>query len=206
MLSFQEAYQQILSQINLLPYESVNLLEAVNRVLRENIYAPHDLPPFALSAMDGYAIIAEDVKKATEKSPVVLKIVEDLPAGSVSTKRIIKGTASRIFTGAPIPEGADAVVIQEVTERKDSEVFIKKPIEQKENIRPAGEDVKKEELVMQEGKVLRPGEIEILGAMGIPKVKVGKRPRVAIIPTGNEILNIEDDLEPGKVRNGNQFG
>lgn len=205
MLPFKEAYQQILSQINLLPYENVYLIEAVNRVLRENIYAPHDLPPFALSAMDGYAVIAEDVKSASESSPVTLEIVEILPAGKVSTQAITKGHTARIFTGAPIPRGADAVVMQEVTEQNDSEVIIKKSAIVQENIRPAGEDVKKGELVMEEGKTLRPGEVEILGAMGISKVKVGRKPKVAIIPTGDEILNIEDDLSPGKVRNGNQY-
>src|SRR5208283_3516441 len=102
MLPFKEAYQQILSQINLLPYENVILVEAVNRVLRENIYAPHDLPPFALSAMDGYAVVTEDVKSASESAPVTLEIVETLPAGKVSTQTITQGHTARIFTGAPI--------------------------------------------------------------------------------------------------------
>ena len=205
MKTYQEAYAEILNLISPLSPERVPLLESSGRILREDIFAPHDLPPFALSAKDGYAVKSADTLHASTESPIELKVTDYIPAGKISTRRLSTGEAMRIFTGAPIPHGADAVIMQEYTASRGEQVLLHKPVVAGDDIRSSGEDVLKGSLVISKGRYLRPGEIEMLGALGFYEVLVGKKPQVAILSTGDEITPINAPLIAGKVRNGNQY-
>ncbi len=205
MLSVEEARDRILAHFQALEPETIPILEALNRVLAEDIVSDMDIPPLANTAMDGYAIRVEDVAEASAEKPVRLKVVADLAAGYVLDKPIQPGTAVRIMTGAPVPPGADAVAPFEHVEIEGDEVLIFKPYAKWKNIRHAGEDVKKGQLVLTRGTVLRPQEIGMLAALGIPSVRVHRRPRVAVLSTGDEVIDVSDPWQPGKIRDANGY-
>ncbi len=206
MIPFEQAYEQILEEINPLSCEIIPLWNATGRVLRDDIKSPVDLPMFSLSGVDGYAVKFEDIQSASKENPVELEIIDTIAAGKFSLEKVTPGKAIRILTGAPVPEGTDSIVMQEFTEKKKDKVLFFAPAGKGDNVRPQGEDVKTDQQVMRSGTFLRPAEILMLGALGMDRVKVGKRPRVAIIPTGNEVVTLDDPLEPGQVRNCNQYG
>src|SRR3989339_850460 len=158
MLKVESAEKIILENVKPLPdIEKVDILSSIGRILAEDIYSDLDLPPFDNSAMDGYAVIASDIRGASRINPKILEVIETLPAGQVTIKKIKKGQAIRIMTGAPLPKGANAVVVVEVTEcNKNSKVKIFSEVKNGENIRCKGEDVKKGELVIPKGKFIRP--------------------------------------------------
>lgn len=205
MLKVDKAKKSILNKVRLLNSEDVEILSSLHRVLAEDIYAPLDLPPFDNSAMDGYAVIASDTQGASQTNPKVLHVLEDLRAGYRANKDLKKGQAIRIMTGAPVPAGADAVVIVENTEREDSRVNVFKEANSGDNIRRRGEDVNKGELVIPAGKVIRPQEIGMFAALNCIEVKVIRRPRVAILATGDELTEIGEKLEPAKIINSNSY-
>jgi molybdopterin molybdotransferase len=171
-----------------------------------------DIPPFVNSAMDGYAVRAADTVGASPQAPITLRVIADLAAGYITDLVVEPGTAIRIMTGAPLPAGADAVVRFEDTseglpagERRSDRIEVFSQVVVGENVRPAGEDIRKGELVLAEGTVLRPQEIGVLASLGRARVRVIRRPRVAILATGDELVAIHEPLTPGKIRNSNEY-
>lgn len=206
MLSVQEARQQMLNTIPVLPTEKREILNCGGYVLAEALHAEENIPPFDNSAMDGYAVRAADVQNASETEPAVLTIVETIAAGYAPTKQVATGQASRIMTGAVMPEGADAVVMQEVTQRDGNNVKIFESIDETGNVRFTGESVASGQQVMGKGKHLRPPEVSMLASLNRPEVTVHRKPTVAIVSTGDELLLLGERLEPGKIRESNRYG
>jgi len=200
-LSVEQALERILATVHVLEPERVGLLEAAGRVLAERIVADRDIPPLANSAMDGYAVQAADLVQP----PVRLRVVGEVAAGYVSRARVERGTAVRIMTGAPLPAGADTVVRFEDTRRGGDEVEIVKAPLPGANVRPAGEDVRAGQIVLEPGKVLRPQEIGMLAAVGRVEVAVVRRPRVAILATGDEVVPPDQIPGPGQIRDANSY-
>ncbi len=209
MIPFEEAKKIVLNTVRELDLVEKDILDAQGMILAENIKAGEHIPPFDNSAMDGYALRAGDVKNTSKEKPVSLKIIEDLPAGNVSNLKIEEGKATRIMTGAPVPQGSNAVVMQEYTQEYTEEeghyVKILRAIREGENIRPRGEDIKKDEIILKMGKLLKPADIGVLASLGITKIKVIRRPRVGILTTGTELVEITEPLEVGKIRNSNKY-
>ena len=199
MISVEEALETILVNFRPLGLEKIDILEARGRVIGEDVFAPRNIPSADNSAMDGYAVRHSDTKGASKKTPLKLKIIEDIPAGKISLKKINKDEAARIMTGAVIPEGADAVIRQEDTQKDGSTVIIFTSAKKADNIRFAGEDVQKGELVVKKGSALRPADIGMLAALGKAFISIYQKPRVAIMSTGDELVDIEIDPPPGKI-------
>ena len=206
MLSVEEARQQMLNTIPVLPTEEREILSCTDYVLAEALHAEENIPPFDNSAMDGYAVRAADVQNASETEPAVLTIVETIAAGYAPTKQVAAGQAARIMTGAMMPEGADAVVMQEVTQREGDKVKIFENIDETGNVRFTGESVAAGQQVMGKGKHLRPPEVSMLASLNRPEVTVHRKPTVAIVSTGDELLLLGERLEPGKIRESNRYG
>ena len=206
MLSVQEARQQMLNTIPVLPTEKREILNCAGYVLAEALHAEENIPPFDNSAMDGYAVRAADVQNASEAKPAVLSVVEMIAAGYAPTKQVTAGQAARIMTGAMMPEGADAVVMQEVTQQTGNEVKIFESVDVSENVRFTGESVNEGALVMGKGKHLRPPEVSMLASLNRPDATVYRKPTVAIVSTGDELLLLGEPLEPGKIRESNRYG
>ena len=195
----------MIAEAKALPLEACPLEGALGRALGEEIIAPHNVPPFDNSAMDGYAVRAVDTVDARPDKPVRLVISQTIPAGTVETRRIVEDQAAKIMTGASIPEGADSVIQQEVTEEKDGFVLVFEPAKRGKNIRKAGEDVMGGERVLKAGTVLRPPEIGLMASFGIPELKVHRLPRVAILSTGSELVEVGKPLLPGQIHNSNSY-
>ena len=215
MLSVEEAFARIVSQFAALESETVPLMDTLGRVLAEDVVSAEDVPAFDNSAMDGYAVRFADTQAASETQPVQLRVVGDLAAGAVPDAPIGPGEAVRIMTGAPVPPGSDAVVPFEDTDRTDwakfgtppgasgdpATVGILLPPEHQDNVRFRAEDIKTGETVLAQGKRIRPAEMGVMASLGITEVAVYRRPLVAVIPTGDEVVDIAEPLQPGQVRN-----
>jgi len=206
MLSVEEARQRILDSITVLSPETRGLLDCRGYVLAADVYASEDVPPFHNSAMDGYAVIADDVHGAIKDNPIRLSITETIPAGYAPTKRVQRGQAARIMTGSMMPEGADAVVIVEETQSDGNHVAILGSVKKDENVRFAGESVKCGALVMSRGKLIRPQEVSMLASLNRSTVVVYRRPKVAVLSTGDELTPLGEALKPGKIRDSNRYG
>lgn len=205
MLALEAAQQLVLSRVGALGAEVVPLTQARGRVLAQAIKAEDALPPFNRSAVDGYAVAAGATKAATPASPQTLAVIEEVAAGYVASQKVSGGTAIRVFTGAPVPEGADAVVRQEEVERQGRFIQLKGPASHLENIDLAGLDVAAGEMVLTRGTRIGTGEVAMLAALGHARVEVFRRPRVGIFSTGDEIIDAGEPLVPGKVRNSNLY-
>ena len=205
MISVEAALETILKEINPLGLESVGIASALGRVIGEDISARGSNPPWDNSAMDGYALRAADAKGASPDVPVKLTVLYDLPAGSVPQGPVGPGQAVRIMTGAPVPIGADAVVMVEKTESGDGFVLVKAEPRGGENIRRAGEDFKAGDVVVTKGSLIRPAEVSMLATVGVPFVFVHKKPRVAVISTGDELCDIIEAPAEGKISNSNGY-
>ncbi len=205
MLEVEEAVGRFLSHFKPLELEQVPILEALDRVLAEEVTAKMDIPPLANTAMDGYAVHCEDTGGARPDAPRRLRVVADLAAGYVLDQPLQPGTAVRIMTGAPVPPGADAVVPFEEVERDGDEILVFKRYPHHKNIRAAGEDVRAGQSVLAGGAVLRPQEIGMLAALGRTHVAVHRRPRVAILSTGDEVIEPDAPWQPGKIRDANSY-
>ena len=205
MITVDEALETILSHIHPLGSEKVSILEALGRVIAEDIYAKRDIPALDNSGMDGYAVKWADIKKASPKHPVRLDVIETVPAGSLSTKTVKKGQAVRIMTGAPVPGGADTIVPVEDTETEDGFVTILRGVAPGEHIRKAGEDVKKGERVISAGDSIRPAEIGMLASVGHSFISVYQKPSVAILCTGDELVDVDEDMGEAKVVSSNSY-
>ncbi|MFQ6014181.1 MAG: gephyrin-like molybdotransferase Glp [Anaerolineae bacterium] len=213
LIEIDEALEYVLKHFHPLDAEEVDILEALDRVLAEDIYSGVDVPPFDNSAMDGYALQAADTIGASAEEPVYLRVMADLAAGYISQVRVSSGTAARIMTGAPVPAGADAVVRFEDTSEGlrrgpkpgEGTIGIFKEVKPGHNVRLAGEDIKRGSLVIPQGTTIRPQEIGVLASLGRAAVKVIRRPRVAILATGDELVDIGEEVAPGKIRNSNEY-
>ena len=203
MLNIEEALKAILDYAEPLTPVSMPLDEAAGLVLAENVIAHGNVPPFANSAMDGFAVLAADIQQASEATPVRLRILEDVPAGSVATQPVRPGTAIRIMTGAPLPAGADTVVHVEVTRAEGDDVLILLALKNGVNVRRAGEDMKDGAVVLTTGAVLRPGEVGVCAAAGHATITVHPRVRVAILTTGSELVDAAQEPGPGQIRDAN---
>lgn len=207
MISVEEALEQILGAISPLAPARVPLSEASGLVLAEDIIAQEDIPPFDNSAMDGFALLSRD-SQAAPGQPPRLQVIGGVAAGYVSEQTIQPGTAMRIMTGAPVPAGADTVIQIELTNNAGPEspwVEILEPVEPGNNIRPAGEDIQRGQVVLQRGTAIGPWEIGVLATVGIASVPVIRQPRIAILATGDEIIEVDQALQPGKIRNSNSY-
>ncbi|MEK6655044.1 MAG: molybdopterin molybdotransferase MoeA, partial [Thermodesulfobacteriota bacterium] len=191
MISVEEALKRILDSISPLGLEKVNILDALGRVIGEDIHAGRDIPPKDNSAMDGYALRAEDTRGTSAERPVRFEVVEEIPAGTVPQKRIGPGQAARIMTGAPIPEGADAVVRMEDTRKEGTIVAVFVEAKKGQDIRRAGEDVQQGEKVISRGEIIRPAEVGMLASLGRSFILVYQRPLVAVVATGDELVDID---------------
>ncbi len=203
----EEALKTVLTAVPVLGLEKVSLLDALGRVLAEDIIAERDNPPWDNSAMDGFAVRYEDIKQAHAiTTPTVLKVIEDVPAGTFPVKTVGKGEAIRIMTGAPIPKGADTVLKVEDTENTPTSVKVFKEEKQGANIRPQGEDVRKGDCIIPKGKAIRPAEAGMLAILAKSFVFVHQRPRVAILSTGDELADLDERFSDDKIINSNSYG
>jgi len=203
MISVEEALNHILERVSPLETETRDLMDSPGFVLAEDVCARDPVPPFDNSAMDGYALIAADTEGASRDRPARLRVLEDLPAGRMAKQEVAPGAAIRIMTGAPVPKGADAVVMVEETVAGNEWVDICAPVRPDQNIRRAGEDVRPGDLVLPRGTLIGASEVGMLAGMGYSKVQVVRKPRVAIFSTGDEVIGPEEPLRPGKIRNSN---
>lgn len=210
LLNVDSAIASILETISRIDTESIALPDSINRVLASDLVSDINLPPFDNSAMDGFAIRAEN----SNTIPATLRVVMDIPAGTLPTKAIEDGEAARIMTGAPVPQGATAVIPVEETDADFSDldhaplqatVTIKATKAYGANIREAGENIRKGDLLLTAGTLIRPAEIGLLAALGQSTVEVYRKPRVAIIGSGDEIVDIDAPLEAGKIRDVNSY-
>lgn len=203
-ISADEALSRILQHFRPLAPVERALEDALGLVLAEDVRAPNDVPPFANSAMDGYAVRAADVEGATPNAPVRLPVVMDIAAGRTGAE-LGPGAAARIMTGAPLPPGADAVVRFEDTDSGEKVVSIRVGVARWENVRQAGEDVRRGEVVVAAGTLLRPAEIGVLATAGRRRVTVHPRPRVAVLSTGDELVEVDEIPGPGQIRDANRY-
>jgi molybdopterin molybdotransferase len=207
MISVEEALERILAEIQPLTTTHVSLPESLGLVLAEDVIAQEDMPPFANSAMDGFALLSQDSRRQAGQ-PARLRVTGEVAAGYVADHAVEEGTAMRIMTGAPVPPGADSVIQVELTrsEGPDSEwVEILQEVVPGNNIRPAGEDMHRGQKVLERGTEIGPWEIGVLATVGWATVPVIQRPRVAILGTGDEVIDVNEPLQPGKIRNSNSY-
>ncbi len=200
-VSVAEARDIILGTVRQLVAETVSTGDAQGRVLCEEVRSQRCIPPLDNSGMDGFALRAED----TREVPAELRVVEELPAGRRSERKLAPGEAARIMTGAAIPEGADAVVMQENTEYAGSRVVVRASVEFGENVRRAGSDVRQGTLIASPGAVLTPAHIGMLAAIGRTTVQVATRPRVAILATGDELVEPDRLTDDGRIASSNSY-
>ncbi|MCL4410157.1 MAG: molybdopterin-binding protein [Gammaproteobacteria bacterium] len=207
LLTFDEAKKKIDDQFKpvFLGEEEAVLLEAYNRVLNEDIVSGLDIPPFNRSTVDGYAVKAQDTFGADENEPVTLKVSGAVSVGEQPNVKVAQGEAVEIVTGAPIPEGADAVVMVEDTEREDAELQVFGAVTAGENVMKKGSDLKKGAVVLRKGQVLGSSEIGVLAALGLTQVKVLKIPIVAVLSTGGEVTEPGKPLPAGKIYDINAY-
>ena len=213
MLSVEEAYERIMAYFSPLESEQVPILQALGQVLSEDVFSPRHLPPLDNSAMDGYAVRHADILGAGPDTPRPLRVIGQIAAGQMPAEEVSEGTAIRIMTGAPVPPGADTIVPFEETdelERKRSggsldEIAIMDELAEGSHLRPAGEDVRKGDAVLVRGSVVRPSEIGVLASLGMANVSVISRPVVAILATGDELLNLGDPVEEAKIHDSNSY-
>ncbi|HML06328.1 MAG TPA: gephyrin-like molybdotransferase Glp [Methanobacterium sp.] len=185
--------------------ENIPLKDANMRVLAHDIDVKINVPPFDRSAMDGYAVIAEDISNASNSQPIYLEVIEEIGAGSVSKSKLSTGKAIRIATGAPMPEGSDAVIMHEDTELNDNKIKITKSVTFNRDVALKGEDLKKGEIILKKGQILGPHHLSVIASSGYSEIKVYRKPEVAVIITGNELVEPTTQLEPGKIVNSNKF-
>lgn len=202
-LPVKEAIHRVLACVTSLDSEQVPLEESYGRILRQPIVASHPVPPFDRSPYDGFAVRSSDTQGASGDHRISFQRIDHIGAGTVSSKVLGEREAVRIMTGAPLPEGADAVVMLEQTVEEGDTFTIRKPFDVHENVSLQGEDVQQGEVVVEEGAFIHPGTIALLATFGHATVEVGKIPSVGVLVTGSELVDVTEELTPGKIRNSN---
>lgn len=213
MISVEEALERILSHFQTLEFQRQPILNCLGQVLAEDVRSTINVPPLDNSAMDGYAVWAEDVRGATCSSPVYLRVIGEVAAGSLPSVEVQSGQAVRIMTGAPLPRGADTVVRFEDTDEVSrracgvdpSRIGVLCQAEEGLNIRCSGEDIASGDQVLTRGKVLRPQEIGLLASLGCATALVIRRPIIAVLATGDELIGVDQPLSPGKIYDINSY-
>jgi molybdopterin molybdotransferase len=213
MISVEEALSKILNTVHTLDSKPQPLLDCLGRVLAEDVYSPFDVPPHDNSAMDGYALIAEDIKSANIEKPKILAVIGQVAAGDVPEVKVQPGTAVRIMTGAFVPDGADVVVPFEDTDEAErkrnaiskSEIGVRTNLGAGCNIRKKGEDIAKGQLVLQKGELLDPADVGVFASIGKNSISVIRNPVVGILATGNEVVEVGQPIVEGKIYNSNSY-
>ncbi|MDO4547619.1 MAG: molybdopterin molybdotransferase MoeA [Clostridia bacterium] len=204
-LSYISARDMLLERAKPVGRKTMPLEECYGRILADDIYAGMSIPPFDRSPYDGYAVKASDTRGASRDNPVVLDVMESIPAGSVPQKDIVSGKAARIMTGAPMPRGADAVVMFEKTEFTDEWVKLFSEVESGSNVVTAGEDVHKGRLIARAGERIDAGVMGMAASQGMADLPVYAKPVIGIISTGTEVVQVGSELLPGKIYDSNRF-
>jgi molybdopterin molybdotransferase len=205
MISVEEALKRILDSFSPLGLETASILDALGRVIGEDIYAGRAIPPKDRSVMDGYALRSIDTLGASQEEPSLLDVVEDIPAGAIPNRRIEAGQAARIMTGAPLPEGADAVVRLEEARKEGNRVALFLEASRGQDVRYAGEDVRIGEKVISSGEMIRPAGVGMLASLGRSFILVHQRPLVAVVATGDELTGIDEPPSPWKIVGSNSY-
>lgn len=211
MISVEEALDRVLSYVHMLDGEEKPIMDCLGQVLDEDVYSSIDVPPLDNSAMDGYAVRAQDTAGATKSSPVYLDVIGEVRAGTIAEREVVSGTAYRIMTGAPLPRGADSIVRFEDTDehmqsaQHPAQIGVFCRVPPGHDVRRAGEDIARGQLVLSRGTVIRPQEVGVLASVGKAKARVIRRPVVAVLATGDELVEVEQPLPDGKIYNSNSF-
>jgi len=185
--------------------EEICISDSFERILAEDIVAGFPLPPFRRSPLDGYALRAADTTRADKENPVTLRVTQTIYAGEVPTKPLLAGEATAVTTGAPLPEGSDSVIKFEAIHRDGDMITIRTSLRAGENVVPQGEDIAGGEKALEKGTNITPAAVGLLASLGMQSVKVFKKPRVAVISTGDELLDLGEPLRPGKIYNSNLY-
>ncbi len=204
MMPLEEAQARVNRDLAMLPTTDVAIAEALGMVLAETVVADEAIPPFANTAMDGFAVRAADTIGATKESPVSLPVVGTIAAGSVAARPLEAGEAMRIMTGAPVPPGADAIIMVELTRPNGFDVDLLAEVPMGNHVRPAGDDIQKGTEILHPGTVIGPGHLGVLASLGRPTITVYRRPRVGVMSTGDELVEGDQPLEPGQIRDSNR--
>jgi len=209
MLSVEDAREKILSKFKTLNPIQINILESVGSVISENIISEINVPPLDNSAMDGYAVIKNDLLKADDENIIYLDVIEEIPAGTIPKLSLSPGQASRIMTGAPIPSGSDAVVpfedTNELENNDKNKIGIKISVKNLENIRKKSEDIKKGSVIIKKGSLITSATVGVMASIGLEKVSVIRKPIIGILSTGNELLEPGEKNQDGKIYNSNTY-
>lgn len=207
MIEMDEAVRIVLAHTEPVDVVALDLMDALGRTLAQDVRSDIDMPPFDKAMMDGYAVVGADVRNASRARPATLEVVEEIPAGTVPRMPVSAGKAARIMTGAPIPEGADTVVMVEdtVAEAGGTRVKVLDVTGTGKHIALLGEDVRRDQVVLEAGTLLRPTEIGILAAVGAVRPMVYRQPVVGVVATGSEIVEPEKAPAPGQIRNSNGY-
>ncbi|MDP6124895.1 MAG: molybdopterin molybdotransferase MoeA, partial [Candidatus Latescibacteria bacterium] len=204
LLPVEQAQELALQGVRRPPAVKTPLSDAIGLVLSDDVVSDRDMPPFDRAAVDGYAVVASDLQSAVESAPVLLSVVEEVQAGVVPTKAVATGHTSKVMTGAPTPAGADAMVMVERTRSKHGSVVeFTTPVTVGQNIRPQGEDARKGDRVLGAGQVVGPPEAGILTSVGVIDPVVYPRPTLAVLSTGDEVVDPSQQPKPGQIRDSN---
>ena len=205
MISVEEALDRILSRVSVLGDERVPLNRALGRVLAEDVDSPLDMPPWPASSMDGYALLSRDTDGAVDAAPARLAVAGRVPAGGMAERPLRPGEAFRIFTGAPLPEDADAIIPQEDVRVEGDTLLVPRPVPRGDFVRPRGEDMRRGDRVLDRGRVLSAADVGLLATVGRSPVSVIRRPRVGILSTGDELVDLGTPVGPGQIPNSNSY-
>jgi len=205
VITVEEALERILSRVGTLGDERVALLDALDRVLAEPVVADREIPPWPNSSMDGYAVSSADTTAASAERPAALRMAGHVAAGHLAARPLARGEAFRILTGAPLPEGADAVIPQEDVQADGTTVRIPRPVRAGDYVRPRGEDLRPGDQLFEPGRTLSPGDIGVLATLGRSRVRVVRRPVVGVLSTGDEIVDLGGTVGPGQIPNSNTY-
>lgn len=205
LASREEVYMNYFTLFKPLGTQKISIFDALRRFTAKDLISPENIPPFPRSTVDGYAVIAKDTFGATNSTPSILKIVGEVKMAEAPLKKLESGEAMRIWTGGWLPEGADAALMLENSSLNGDLLEVYKPVAPGENVLKIGDDVKKGEMIIKMGSEIRPQEMAILQTLGILEIEVHRRPKVLIIPTGNELTEPWQDLKIGKIRESNSI-
>jgi len=205
MISVEEALKIILQESHVLEGEEKDILSCLNKILADDVYSRDNLPPFDKSAMDGYAIKSEDTDLYEDGISINLEVVDLIKAGESSNKELINGQAMKIMTGAPLPKGANAVIQIEKVKVHEDILYISENVKNGFNVIKLGEEIKVGDMALKKGTLIRPTEIGILASLGYSKIKVHRDPIIAIITTGDELVDLNETPKFGQIRNSNEY-